>query len=56
MEHRWRDCQAEGLFHRFWYTDSCPTTAEQLEDEEPFRLLSLASAVAKTLLTYDLVR
>ena len=49
----WRGIQAAGVFHRFWYTDSCPTTAASLKGQEPFRLVSLAPHLA-TLLLSDL--
>jgi phosphoribosylpyrophosphate synthetase len=49
----WKKCQAAGVFHKFWYTDSCPTTAAELKDQPPFELISLAPHIAETLLRED---
>lgn len=49
----WKKCQAAGVFHKFWYTDSCPTTAAELKDQAPFELISLAPHIAETLLRED---
>mmetsp|Transcript_103909 Transcript_103909/g.189266 ORF Transcript_103909/g.189266 Transcript_103909/m.189266 type:complete len:238 (-) Transcript_103909:41-754(-) len=37
------------LIHKFWITDSIPTTAALVEGQEPFQVLSLAPVIAEYL-------
>eukprot|EP00450_Noctiluca_scintillans_P001533 CAMPEP_0194481272 /NCGR_PEP_ID=MMETSP0253-20130528/3771_1 /TAXON_ID=2966 /ORGANISM="Noctiluca scintillans" /LENGTH=309 /DNA_ID=CAMNT_0039320743 /DNA_START=38 /DNA_END=967 /DNA_ORIENTATION=- len=37
------------LIHKFWITDSVPTTCEKIRDQAPFEVLSLAPLIAKYL-------
>ncbi len=50
----WKNCQE--VFHKFWVTDSCPTTVSELQGQAPFEVVSLVSALAKTLEEQDFLR
>eukprot|EP00052_Salpingoeca_macrocollata_P024436 m.218323 g.218323 ORF g.218323 m.218323 type:complete len:351 (-) comp22251_c0_seq1:105-1157(-) len=52
-EDSWKRFQ-DGLFEKFWVTDSVPTIAEVLKEQQPFEVLSLADSLAEILLDYDL--
>ena len=41
--------EGDVTFTHFWLTDSCPTTVEQVEGKEPFKVLSLARPIAEAL-------
>lgn len=45
----WRKFVGNDLIHKFWITDSIPTTCEQLRDIEPFEVISLAPLIANYL-------
>ena len=45
----------DGLFEKFWVTDSCPSTIKELEGKAPFEVLSLSKCLAE-LLMVDLTR
>jgi phosphoribosylpyrophosphate synthetase len=40
-------------FFRFWITDSIPTTAQQVRDKEPFRVLSIVPVLSQIQSFYD---
>ncbi len=43
------DRHAKEGFANFWLTDSCPKTAKEVENIEPFAVMSLASSIAAAL-------
>jgi len=45
----WRKFVGNELIHKFWITDSIPTTCAQIEGQDPFEVLSLAPLVSKYL-------
>lgn len=45
----WKKFVGNGLIHKFWITDSIPTTCAAIADKAPFEVLSLAPLIARYL-------
>jgi len=45
----WNKFVGNDLIHKFWLTDSIPTTCSQIKDQAPFEVLSLAPLISNYL-------
>lgn len=45
----WKKFVGNDLIHKFWLTDSIPTTCSQIKDQAPFEVLSLAPLISNYL-------
>eukprot|EP00043_Microstomoeca_roanoka_P015575 m.156107 g.156107 ORF g.156107 m.156107 type:complete len:355 (-) comp16288_c0_seq2:205-1269(-) len=54
-EQSWKKIAETNDFDHFWFTDTCPESARELDGVKPFELLSIAPHLAGLFCSYDLL-